>query len=310
MKKTSSVISILLALLMLFSLTAAAAGGNGGGSTSGTLTLESAKIGDTLLAEATEIRSNAEILLTFSANVTDESVLAGNISKIKVKDSTGNNVSSVTVSPSGNKKFTVALNGLEKADYTLSIGKDLKDTAGNTLGAKVEIPFTVNKGDGSGSGGGNNPLTFGGAKVGETDLNGAKLKGDETVVLQFDRGMKTYETDNAALIGVYKADGSKADYTVLAVDASDDVAKQQIKVQLNGLAAGEYTLKIDKDVKANNGNTLGTDVTVSFSVEAENQGSGDQGGSDSTASSIANLFKMILNYLKMFVDFITNLLGK
>ena len=134
MKKTSSVISILLALLMLFSLTAAAAGGNGGGgSTSGTLTLESAKIGDTLLAEATEIRSNAEILLTFSANVTDESVLAGNISKIKVKDSTGNNVSSVTVSPSGNKKFTVALNGVEKADYTLSIGKDLKDTAGNKV---------------------------------------------------------------------------------------------------------------------------------------------------------------------------------
>lgn len=307
MKKTSSVISILLALLMLFSLTAAAAGGNGGGNggggdTTGTLTLESAKIGETLLAEATEIRGDAEILLTFSANVTDDSVFGLNISKIKVLDASGSPVSSVSVSKAGTKKLTVALGGVEKADYTLTIGKEFKDVDGNKLNTKIELPFTVNKGTGTGTGGGNNPLTFGGAKVGETDLNGAKLKGDETIVLQFDRGMKGKEEDNAALIGVYKADGTKADYTVLPVDDSTDESKRQVKVQLNGLAAGEYTLKIDKDVKANNGNALGTDVTVSFTVETADEG-GDQGGT----SSKTDFFKTLINFLKSIYEFFKNL---
>ena len=295
MKKTSSVLSVLLALLLIFSVTlpAAAAGG---------LTLESAKIGDTLLEEATEIRGNAEILLTFSGNVTDDSVLAFNIGKVKVLDATGSAVSSVTVAKSGTKKLTVSLGGVEKADYKLTIGKEFKDVNGNTLGTKVEIPFTVNKGDGTGSGGGHNPLTFGGAKVGDADLSGATLKGNELITVQFDRGMKTYEADNAALIGVYKADGTKADYTVLPVDDTDNVAKQQVKVQLNGLAGGEYTLKIDKNVKANNGNTLGQDVTVSFTVEAEEQG--QDGGNDATS-----FINTLLKYLRMLFEFLQNLIA-
>lgn len=306
MKRTSRILSILLALLMVFSVsvTALAAGGGGGnsGSETGTaLTLVSAKIGDTLLAEATTIRSNDEILLTFSANVTDESVLANNISKISVRDSADQKMSSVSVSVSGTKKLTVSLNGIEKASYTLKIGQKVKDVDGNTLAEEISIPFTVNKGDGTGSGGGSNPLTFGGAKVGDADLSGAALKGNEVITLQFDRGMKGNETANAALIGVYKADGAKADYTVLPVDDSDDTAKQQVKVQLNGLAAGEYTLKIDKNVKANNGQTLGEDVTVSFTVKAADSGSDD-------ANTIKNVINTVLNLLKKIIEFFKSLL--
>ncbi len=307
MKQTSKVLSIILALLMIFSVTVSAAGGggngggNGGGSSGTALTLESAKIGDTLLAEATEIRSNAEILLTFSANVTDDSVLGFNIGKVKVVDSAGSAVSSVRVSKAGTKKLTVALGGVEKAAYTLTIGKEFKDTNGNTLGTKVEIPFTVTKGDGSGSGGGNNPLTFGGATVNDADLSGATLKGNETIVLQFDRGMKTYETDNAALITVKKADGSNASYTVLPVDDSNDTTKQQIKVQLGGLEDGDYTLTIGKNLKANNGNTLGTKVEINFTVKGDDQGSGNK---------LSSIFDTLLKYLKMVIDFFKGLFTK
>ena len=306
MKKLISVISILLALLMIFSFAAAAGSGNGGGGGNGgnsgeTLTLISVTIGGTPIAEATEIRGDAELLLTFSADVTDDSVLAFNTGKVKVLDASGNPVSSVSIAKNATKKLSVSLGGVAKGDYTLKIGQKFKDVYGNSLAAEESIPFTVNKGNGTGTGGGSNPLTFGGAKVGEADLSGAKLKGDETIVLQFDRGMKGYEPDNAALIGVYKADGTKADYTVLPVDDSSDEAKRQIKVQLNGLAAGEYTLKIDKDVKANNGNTLGEDVTVSFTVESAEQGNGD------TAANYKNIFKSLLDFIRLLIDYIKDL---
>ena len=308
MKQTNRTLSILLAILMLFSVatTAMAGNGNGGGNGSGggstsELTLVSATIGDTPLAEATEIRSNAEILLTFSANVTDDAVLAFNIGKVNVKDSNNQNVSSVTVSKGGTKKLTVSLGGVEKAAYTLTIGKEFKDVNGNTLGTKVEIPFTVNKGDGSGSGGGNNPLSFGGAKANDADLNGATLKGDEIITLQFDRGMKTNEDANAALIGVYKADGTKAAYTVLPVDDSDEVLKQQVKVQLGGLAAGDYTLKIGKDVKANNGNKLGEDVTISFSVK---------GADNDKTDFLRGILDALVKFFKSIVEFFKNTFKK
>ena len=293
MKQTSKVLSIILALLMIFSVTVSAAA---------SLTLDSAKIGDTDLSAATTIRSNDVIDLTFSADVTsDEAILTTNLTKIKVRNAAGEAVNGPTVSVVGKKKLSVSLGGIDKADYTLTIGKKFQDVNGNTLAADVSIPFTVNKGDGSGSGGGNNPLTFGGAKVNDADLSGATLKGNETITLQFDRGMKTYETDNAALITVKKADGSAASYTVLPVDDSNDTTKQQIKVQLGGLEDGDYTLTIGKNLKANNGNTLGTKVEISFTVKGDDQGSGNK---------LSSIFDTLLKYLKMVIDFFKGLFTK
>ena len=80
MKRLSSVLSILLALLMVLNISAFAAGGEGGGDSP--LTLLTAKVGEADL-EGSKIPSGSEIVLTFSNNVTDESVLANNISKIK-----------------------------------------------------------------------------------------------------------------------------------------------------------------------------------------------------------------------------------
>ncbi|MBR6314055.1 MAG: hypothetical protein IKR49_05385 [Clostridia bacterium] len=293
MKQTSKVLSIILALLMIFSVTVSAAA---------SLTLDSAKIGDTDLSAATTIRSNDVIDLTFSADVTsDEAILTTNLTKIKVRNAAGEAVNGPTVSVVGKKKLSVSLGGIDKADYTLTIGKKFQDVNGNTLAADVSIPFTVNKGDGSGSGGGNNPLTFGGATVNDADLSGATLKGNETIVLQFDRGMKTYETDNAALITVKKADGSNASYTVLPVDDSNDTTKQQIKVQLGGLEDGDYTLTIGKNLKANNGNTLGTKVEINFTVKGDDQGSGNK---------LSSIFDTLLNFFKMIINFFKGLFTK
>ena len=298
MKHTSRILSIFLALLMVFSVavTALAAGGNGGGNGGGSqLTLVSATIGDTPLAEATEIRSNAEILLTFSANVTDDSVLAFNIGKINVRDSGNQNVSSVTVAKSGTKKLTVSLNGVEKAAYTLTVGKEFKDVNGNTLGTKVEIPFTVNKGDGSGSGGGSNPLNFVSAKANGGDLEGAVLPASGKITITFDRGMTEHQSDNFAQIGIYDADGQKADRVEFADFTKDDDGNSYTVLSYSGLADGAYTLKLGKDLKANNGNTLGKAVTINFLVKGEDDGS-------SGADSIMSILKAVLNFFKMILD--------
>lgn len=296
MKHTSRILSVLLALLMVFSIsvTALAAGGNGGGNGGSQLTLVSATIGDTPLAEATEIRSNAEILLTFSENVTDDSVLAFNIGKVNVKDSGNQNVSSVTVAKSGTKKLTVSLNGAEKAAYTLNIGKEFKDVNGNTLGTKVEIPFTVNKGDGSGSGGGSNPLNFVSAKANGNDLEGAVLPASGKITITFDRGMTENQEANFAQIGIYDADGKKAEGVTFTDFTKDDDGNSYTVLSYSGLADGTYTLKLGKDLKANNGNTLGKAVTISFTVK------GEEG---SNTNAFMKILKTILNFFKQIIEF-------
>ncbi|MBQ4490937.1 MAG: Ig-like domain-containing protein [Pyramidobacter sp.] len=292
MKKTASVLSILLALLMIFSASAAAANSD--------LTLVSATAGsvDLLTAEAPDIAASDSITLTFSANVADDSIFTFNTGKISVKDAEGNKVNTVSVAKGDSKKIlVVSLGDIAKGSYTLTIGKEFKDINENTLGKK-EIPFNVTKGSGTGDGGGNNPLTFVGATVAEAALEGAELEGNETIVLEFDRGMKTYETENAELIVITKADGTKADYTVLPVDKSQEETKRLVSIQLNGLEGGDYTLTIGKDVKANNGNTLGEDVTINFTVKA---------AEEEQPTGIRAILKAIVDFFKGIIEFIKGL---
>ena len=296
MKKTTSVLSILIALMMVFSVTSSAAEA---------LTLTAATAGNVdLLAEGThEIAASDAISLTFSNNVTDSTVLANNISKINVKNSEGAKVDSITTEiGSDNKTLKVSLGDIAKGDYTLTVAKGFKAKNETEITDKIEIAFKVTKGSGSGdgSGGGNNPLSFVSAKVNDTDLKGAELEGNETIVIEFDRGMKTYEADNAKLIGVYKADGTPADYTVLEVDKSQEETKRLVKVQLNGLEGGNYTLKIGKDVKANNGNTLGEDVVVEFSVKAEEK---------TVFDTILSYFNIVMEYIQNIVSYIMGILN-
>lgn len=75
--------------------------------------------------------------------------------------------------------------------------------------------------------------------------------------------------DSAQLIRVLKADGTEAPIEVTyPKDKTDDVAKKQFTVTLSELEGGSYTLVLGANMQANNGTTLGENVTVSFTVKA------------------------------------------
>ena len=304
MKQTNRTLSILLAILMLFSVatTAFAAGGNGGGNNP--LTLVSAKVGDADLA-GEKIGPNSKITLTFSNNVTDASVLAGNISRIKVKDSS-NAEASVSVAPgASNTVFIVTLGDLAKGSYTLTIGKELAAKNGNTLGTKVEFSFEVNKGNGSGTGGGNgeSPLELVSVKVGDKDLAGAELEPSGTITITFSRGMDENQAANFEKIGIYDKDGKKvANVSFSDFQKPDTNSKGSYTVlTYKNLATGEYTLKLGKDLKANNGNTLEKAETITFTVKDKD---------DEKVNFIRSLLDKIADLFKKIIDFFKGLLNK
>ena len=298
MKHTSRTLSLLLALLMIFSVTATAAGGNGGGTSA--LTLLSAKVGDVDLNGAS-IPGGSEIALTFSNNVTDSSVLAGNISKVKVLDSTGTQ-KSVTVAPGTDKAvLLVTLVGFSKGAYTLSLGKEITAKNGSTLGTKVEIAFNVNQGTGGGTGGGggDNPLSFVSAKADGKDLQGAEVASSGTITVTFDRGMTKYQAENFNEIGIYDASGNKASVTFSDFD-KDEVGNSYTVVSYSNLAGGTYTLKLGKNLKANNDNTLDKDITISFTVKGAAADSGVTGLIRSFFNVLINFFKSIFGFFQNF----------
>ena len=304
MKQTNRTLSILLAILMLFSVatTAMAAGGNGGGNNP--LTLVSAKVGDADLAGA-KISPNSEIVLIFSNNVTDSSVLTGNIGKIKVKDSTGTDTSAA-VSPGSDKTvFIVTIGSLAKGDYTLTIGKELAAKNGSTLGTKVEKAFKVNNGNGSGTGGGNgeSPLELVSVKVGDKDLAGAELEPSGTITITFSRAMDENQAANFEKIGIFDKDGKKvANVSFSDFQKPDPNSKGSYTVlTYKNLATGEYTLKIGKDVKANNNHTLEKAVNITFTVKDKD---------DEKVNFIRSLLDSIADFFKKVIDFFKGLLSK
>ena len=302
MKHTTRIISILLAILMAFSLclTAFAAGGNGGNNP---LTLVSAKVGDEDL-EGSKIPAASEIVLTFSNNVTDASVLAGNIGRIKVKDSE-NNAASATVAPGDdNKVFIVTLGDLSKGSYTLTVGKELTAKNGNTLEAKIEIAFQVNKGTGNGTGGGNgsNPLNFVSATADGKDLEGSQLGASGKITVTFDRGMTENQEANFAQIGIYNEAGQKIESVTFTDFTKDDDGNSYTVLSYSGLASGSYTLKLGKDLKANNGNTLGKAVNITFTVKND-----DDSGSE---NSFMKILTEILNFFKRIIEFFKSILNR
>jgi len=298
MKKTASILSILLALLMVMNVTAFAAGGDGGGDK--LLTLVSAKVGDADLLNS-KVAPGSEIVLTFSNNVTDESVLAGNISKIKVKTADGSAAdSSVAPSKTDRQVFIVTLGSLAKGDYNLTIGKELAAKNGNTLGEKVDIAFSV-KGDGSGTGGGNNPLDVVSVKAGDSDLEGAELEASGNITVTFSRGMTDNQAANFEQIGIYGADGSKVDGVTYTDFKKNDEGNSYTVLTYSNLEGGSYTLKLGADLKANNGNTLGAEKTYTFTVKGE-EGEPDEEptGFQAFINAVVNFFMNAINAIKTF----------
>lgn len=116
-------------------------------------------------------------------------------------------------------------------------------------------------GGGNGGGGGNNPLSVVSVTADGQALEGAELGPDGTIVISFDRGMnKNYET-TAAAISIRGAEST--------VSFDGD---RSFTVTFSGLKEGAYTLVIGANATANNGNTLGSDYTVNFTVKLSANG--------------------------------------
>ncbi len=260
-----------------------------------TISLVSAKVGDTDLANS-KIPAGSEITLTFSNNVTDESVLAANITKIKAKAADGSAADATVSAGSDKTVFIVTLGNLAKGNYTLTLGKELKAKNGNTLGEKVEISFSV-KGDGSGTGGGNNPLSLVSVKANDADLEGAELEASGKIVITFDRGMTENQAANFEQIGIYDKDGKKVEGVTFSDFTKNGEGNSYTELSYENLPAGEYTLKLGKDLKANNGNTLGEDKTISFTVKGEEK---------SLLDKIFDFVKSVIDYI---IDFVTKVLA-
>ena len=284
------------------SFTVGSGSGEGNGNGNGnegeeTISLVSAKVGDADLS-GSKIPAGSEIALTFSNNVTDESVLANNISKIKVKTA-DDAAADATVSAGSDKAvFTVTLgSNLAKGDYKLTVGKDLTAKNGKKLGEKVEISFSV-KGDGSGTGGGNNPLDVVSVKAGDADLEGAQLEASGTIVITFSRGMTENQAANFEQIGIYNEKGEKVEGVTFTDFTKDSEGNTYTELSYSDLPGGEYTLKLGKDLKANNGNTLGKDATYSFTVAGA-----EKTFFEKVVDFFTGIYQKIKDFFAMIIDF-------
>ena len=115
-----------------------------------------------------------------------------------------------------------------------------------------------NGGGGGGQGGGQNPLNVVSVTIDGKALAGAEVEADGAIVVSFDRGMDKNSDATAAAISIKGADSR----VIFDGDRS-------FTVSFSGLAAGEYTLIVGAAAQANNGNTLGSDYKVKFTVAAQ-----------------------------------------
>ncbi len=149
MKKTTSILSIVLTLLMLLNVTSFAAGGNGSGGGNGEnpLSVVSVTAGGKNLSEA-PIGPEGEITIIFDRGMTDNQ--AANFEQICFTDKENNKVEGVTLKFSdfqknddGNTYTVLTYSGLKNGEYNLKLGKDLKANNGKTLGEDAVFACTV-----------------------------------------------------------------------------------------------------------------------------------------------------------------------
>ena len=111
-------------------------------------------------------------------------------------------------------------------------------------------------GGGNGGGNGESPLNVVSVTIGDKDLEGAVILPDGAIAVVFARGMNKNSEATAAAISIQDAE--------CEVEFDGD---RTFTVSFLGLSEGEHTLVIGADAKANNGNTLGKDYKVKFTVE-------------------------------------------
>ena len=121
--------------------------------------------------------------------------------------------------------------------------------------ALLVCPAMADGGGGGGGGNGQSPLNVASVKIADRDLAGATVGREGVITIVFDRGM---DKNSEATVGVIYIEN------VVAVTKFE--GDRTFTVTFSELPKGDYTLVIGKDAKANNGNTLGEDYRVNFTV--------------------------------------------
>lgn len=128
-------------------------------------------------------------------------------------------------------------------------------------------------------GGGNNPLNYIESYVAniENEVSSNVAKIEEEVVFEdgmyiklvFDRGIvREHWENNRAQIKLMDKDSNEVEAKVKRIADSDNEKSFIFIEPLEGLEKGGiYKILIGKDLKANNGNTLGKDLTIEFTVK-------------------------------------------
>ncbi|KAF1085305.1 Cellulosome-anchoring protein precursor [Sporotomaculum syntrophicum] len=286
--------------------------GTGGGDGNNPLNYIGALLVDTgkSIEGSTDVPVSPKIKLVFDRGVVRD-YWDNNQNCITMESSSGNDVAiNVTrISNNDAEKEHIYVTPKENLSggktYKLIISKDLKANNGNTLGKQVVISFQIKtsgtgsgggsgSGGGTGGGGGNNPLNFIRALLVDT---GKSIEGSTDVPvspkikLVFDRGVvRDYWDNNQNCITMESSTGNDVAINVSRI-SNNDAEKEHIYVTpKNDLTRGKtYKLIISKNLKANNGNTLGKQVVISFQVKASSSGGGNSGGSDEDKPTAPNL---------------------
>ena len=135
--------------------------------------------------------------------------------------------------------------------------------------ALLVCPAMADGGNGSGGGNGQNPLNVASVKIGDRNLAGAIVNREGVITIVFDRGM---DKNSEATVGVIYIEN------VVAVTRFE--GDRTFTVTFSELPKGDYTLVIGKDAMANNGNTLGEDYRVNFTVDYSGEEYGETCPSD------------------------------
>ena len=135
--------------------------------------------------------------------------------------------------------------------------------------ALLVCPAMADGGNGSGGGNGQNPLNVASVKIADRDLAGATVGREGVITIVFDRGM---DKNSDVTAGVIYIENTEA--------VTSFVSDRTFTVTFSGLPKGDYTLVIGKDAKANNGNTLGEDYRVNFTVDYSGEEYGETCPSD------------------------------
>ena len=135
--------------------------------------------------------------------------------------------------------------------------------------ALLVCPAMADGGGGGGGGNGQSPLNVASVKIADRDLAGATVGREGVITIVFDRGM---DKNSEATVGVIYIEN------VVAVTKFE--GDRTFTVTFSELPKGDYTLVIGKDAKANNGNTLGEDYRVNFTVDYSGEEYGETCPSD------------------------------